>query len=178
MLIKKENDHPDFILNCEKIIKNKINLWKPVDIFVTRINNWFDEKWMGYSGNSFPGVSIWKGNITVPPFNPNRVELSDFYQKTNGRYIKKEHAKALHIYQNSIDNLKRFITDFTTNGLFVWYSGNSKANEIGTLMCYLVREAECQPFFITLSQKKGWNVSETNGILINEIQIILENSLA
>ena len=175
LLIEKENDNPNFILNCEKIIQSRINLWNPTDIFVNRIDNWFDQKWMEFSGTIMHEVSIWKEETTIPPFHPNRVESSDFYQKIAELYVKKENPQTLHIYQESKDNLKRYVSEFTNDGLFIWYSGNSKINGVGTLMCYLIRESECQPFFITLSEKKDWNVSQTKGILGNEIQSIIEN---
>lgn len=177
LLTEKQNDNPNFILNCEKIIQNRINLWNPTDIYVTRIDNWFDGKWMEFSGTLMSGLSIWKGETTIPPFHPNRVESSEFYKKTAEHYAKKENPKSLHIYQESKDNLKRYVSEFTNDGLFVWYSGNSKVNEVGTLMCYLVRESGCQPFFITLSGKKEWNVSQTKGILRKEIQAIIESEL-
>ena len=164
-----------FTLNCEKIIQSRINLWNPTDIFVNRIDNWFDQKWMEFSGTIMHEVSIWKEETTIPPFHPNRVESSDFYQKIAELYVKKENLQTLHIYQESKDNLKRYASEFTNDGLFIWYSGNSKINGVGTLMCYLIRESECQPFFITLSEKKDWNVSQTKGILRNEIQSIIEN---
>tara|TARA_R110002073_G_scaffold220418_3_gene380625 strand:+ start:24 stop:611 length:588 start_codon:yes stop_codon:yes gene_type:complete len=174
LLIEKQSDNPDFILNCEKIILNRIEQWNPTDIFVIRIDNWFDEKWMEYSGNITSGLSIWKGKTTIPPFHPNRVENSDFYQKSAQLYVKKENRNNVHVYQESKDNLKRYISEFTGNGLFIWYSGNSKINAIGSLMCYLVRESECHPLFITLSEKKKWNVSQTKGIQLKSVQLILE----
>lgn len=177
LLKEKNNDNPNFILNCEKITHNLIEFWKPTEIFVNRIDNWFDQKWMGFSGTIMHKISVWKGETTAPPFHPNRVELSEFYEKTAGRYMKKENPKTLHIYQESKDNLKRHISEFTNDGLFVWYSGNSKVNGVGTLMCYLVRESECRPFFITLTEKKEWSVSQTKGISQKEINEILENEL-
>ncbi|MEM6516596.1 MAG: hypothetical protein AAF688_10475 [Bacteroidota bacterium] len=72
LLKEKNNDNPNFILNCEKIIQNRIELWKPNDIFVTRIDNWFDQKWMEFSGTIMAGLSIWKAETTIPPFHPNR----------------------------------------------------------------------------------------------------------
>ncbi|PCJ64887.1 MAG: hypothetical protein COA58_11480 [Bacteroidetes bacterium] len=177
LLTKKDNDNPNFILNCEKIIQNRIELWKPNDVFVNRIDNWFDEKWMKFSGTIMSELSIWKGETTIPPFHPNRIESSDFYQKAAEQYMKKENLKTLHIYQESKNNLKRYLSEFTNDGLFIWYSGNSKVNDLGTLMCYLVTKSECQPFFITLSKKNEWNVSQTKGILRKEIQTIIEREL-
>ena len=180
MLTEKENDNPNFILNCEKIIQNRIELWKPNNIFVTRIDNWFDGKWMNYAGTKLHAISFWNFEdiLTVPPFHPNRVESSDFYQKTAEQYVKKENQNVLHIIQESKDNLKRYISDFSTDGLFIWYSGNSKTNGRGTLMCYFIRESETKTFFITLSGKKDWDVSQTKGVLRTEIQNIIEKETA
>lgn len=177
LLNEKHNDSPDFILNCEKIIQTLIKQWNPADVFVNRINNWFDNKWMEFSGTLMHDLSFWKAKTTIPPFHPNRIESSEFYQKNNSQYVKKENPKSLHIYQESKDNLKRYVSEFTHDGLLIWYSGNSKANDVGTLMFYLARYSECQAFFITLSGAKGWNVSQTNGISKKEIQVILNNEL-
>ena len=175
-LIKKENDNSNFILNLESIILNRINLWKPTDIFVTRIDNWFDEKWLDFSGTIMHEISVWEGETTIPPFHPNRVENSDFYQKGTEQYVKKENLKTLHIYQESKNNLKRKLTEFTNNGLFIWYSGNSKKNNIGTFMCYLVKEQECFSFHLSMNGEKEWNVIKTKGISLKEMQIIVENN--
>ena len=177
-LTEKENDHAKFILNCEEIIQNRINLWSPTEIFITRIDNWFDGKWMNFAGTRLQALSFWNFQdiLTIPPFHPNRVESSDFYQKTAGNYVKKENQKTFHVFQESSKNLKRYISEFSTDGLFVWYSGNSKTNDRGTLMCYFIRESENLTFFITLSGKKNWNVSHTKGVLRNEIQSIIEKS--
>ena len=179
LLKEKHNDNPNFILNCKKIIQNRINLWNPNEIFITRIDNWFDGKWMNFAGTELHAISLWNFQdiLTIPPFHPNRVESSEFYQKMAEQYVKKENPKTLHIYQESKDNLKRYVSEFSNDGLFIWYSGNSKTNERGTLMCYFIRESETLPFFITLSGKKEWNVSHTKGILRKEVQSIIESEL-
>lgn len=68
-LIQKENDNLEFIHNSEKIIRNRIELWKPTEIFIIRIDNWFDEKCMGFSGTLINEVSIWKGQVTNTPIS-------------------------------------------------------------------------------------------------------------
>lgn len=179
LLIEKQNDNPNFIFNCEKIIQNQINLWNPTEIYVTRIDNWFDGKWMNYAGTELHAISSWNFQdiLTIPPFHPNRVESSEFYKKTSEHYEKKGNQNALHIIQESKNNLKRYISEFSTNGIFVWYSGNSKTNDRGTLMLYLIKDSETKTFYITLTEKKNWNVSQTKGVLTKEIQSIIEKSI-
>lgn len=174
-LTRHTNDNPDFISNIEIIIRDRIEKWRPRDLFLTRIDNWFDDKWVKFSGTVMHEISIWKlEKVTVPPFHPNRVESCDFYRKGNGTYKKQEIDKPLHIFQQSTNNLKRKIVDFTKNGLFIWYSGNSKTNNKGTLMGYLVKDTDCYTFYISLTGDKDWNVYKTNGIPAKEIQNILD----
>ena len=115
-LTKYNNDNPDFISNIETIIWDKVNKWKPKDLYITRIDNWFDDKWIKFSGTIMHELSIWQlQDVTVPPFHPNRVELCDFYQLTNEDYKKQVPIQSLHIMQASKDNLKRKILDFKLN---------------------------------------------------------------
>lgn len=175
-LPKYENDNLNYILNVENIIQNRINLWKPNEIYITRIDNWFDEKWLNFSGTLLSALSIWKGETTIPPFHPNRVEFTKLHVKKKDEYYTKKIIKPLHILQESKDNLKRHIVDFSDNGLFIWYSGNSIKNNIGTLMCYFVVDNDCFPFYISLNGNNKWNIEKTKGISQKEIQTIINNS--
>ncbi|HYV92336.1 MAG TPA: hypothetical protein VE978_11150 [Chitinophagales bacterium] len=173
LLSRDANDNPQFISNIEKIIWDRIQKWEPKDLYLTRIDNWFDDKWMKFSGTTMHEISIWYADVTVPPFHPNRVESCEFYQYNNGGYVLQVLNKKLHIEQWSQDNFKRRISGFTRNGIFFWYSGNSNSNDKGALMCYFVKDNECFTFYILLSGNKGWNVNKTNGISAKEIQDIL-----
>ena len=171
LLSEKENDKNEFILNSEKIVGHAIELWNPKEIYVTRIDNWFDQKWMNFSGTMLSAISIWKGETTIPPFHPNRVELTDYYEKTVEKvYVQKKSPIELHPYQESNKNLKRYISNFLNDGLLIWYSGNSKVNGLGSIMIYSIRESECRPFFVTLSENNNWKVSKTKGISRDEIE--------
>jgi hypothetical protein len=65
-----------------------------------------------------------------------------------GDYLKQENKKPLHIRQTSTQNIKREITDFSKDGLFIWYSGNTKTNDKGSVMGYLVKENDCFIFYL------------------------------
>ena len=177
-LTRHDNDNPDFISNIEIIIRDKVSKWKPLDLYLTRIDNWFDDKWVKFSGTLMHELSIWQlQDITVPPFHPSRVDSCDYYRLDNGIYNKQTTDKTLHIIQASTDNFKRKIADFTDNGLFIWYSGNSKANNKGTLMGYLVRDNDCYTFYISLTGDKKWNVNRTKGIPTKEVEEILKTTI-
>ncbi len=175
-ITKDSDDHILFIENLNKISQHWIKNYEVNDIFITKIDNWFDQKWMRFSGTIMHEISVWAiFNIKIPPFHPNRVKRTNFYKKQDDIYFKSDVQSPLHIYQTSSDNLKRKIIDVTTDGLLIWYSGNSELNGVGSIMTYLVKDGECETSFITLKKEKEWSASQTNGVLMREIKEVLNN---
>jgi hypothetical protein len=171
---REESDDSQFIDNIEKIIVDKINAWKPNEIYLTKIDNWFDSKWLMFSGTVMHAAPYWRAdNVTVPPFHPNRVKTCDFYQMMNGVYVASDKKADLHIIQGSANNLKRKIADFSEDGLFVWYGGNTKSNNHGSVMCYFVKETDCHTFYISFSKDKVWIIERVTGIAFKEAEEIL-----
>lgn len=170
----KINDNLDYIRNVEFIFKDLIAKWTPSDLYITRVDNWFDDKWVKFSGTIMHEISIHNlDDVTVPPFHPNRIEKTDFYRRKNRNYEKQEAEKTLHILQQSTSNLKRKISNFSNNGLFLWYSGNTITNHKGSIMGYLVTNEECFTFYVTLARQKNWNAEKAIGLTTKEIQRIL-----
>jgi hypothetical protein len=171
------NDNPDYIKSVVRILRDRIDKWTPMEIYVTRIDNWFDDKWIKFSGTIMHEVSIWKDEVTVPPFHPNRVESCDFYKKEDGDYKKKLIEYPLHIFQESTNNLKRKINDFSDNGLFIWFSGNTVTNGKGSLMGYFVTDSDCFTFYLTLTSDKDWKAEKAIGLTTKEVDRILDTEL-
>jgi hypothetical protein len=175
LLSINDKDNTDFISNAEIIIQDRIEIWNPFILGVIKIDNWFDDKWLNFSGDIMPGLTIWKDEITIPPFHPNRVLSTDFYRRLRlkGEYQKLHDSSPLHIKQPSQNNLNRKITNFIDDGLFIWYSSNTKTNNIGSLMGYYVKGTDCFTFYLTLTKEKKWNVSKTIGLTRNVVEKIL-----
>jgi hypothetical protein len=158
------NDHPGYIKNIVKIIRDRIEIWSPSDVYITRIDNWFDNKWVKFSGTLMHEISIWKDEPTVPPFHPNRVESCDIYKKIESEYEKALITKPLHVFQESSSNIKRNITDFSDNGLFIWFSGNTLTNGRGSLMGYFVAATDCFTFYLSLAATNDWKTDKIIGL--------------
>jgi hypothetical protein len=172
-----ENDAPEFIKNLGKIVEDRILKWKPEELYITQIDNWFDDKWLDYGGNLTMHVPVWRTpDLKIPPFHPNRVVRFDYYVNNKFGYVKKEISKPLHIIQVSSDNLRRNIGSITNNGLFIWYSGNSKLNNRGSIMIYYVHDKECDTFYVSLVSDKGWNVQKRQSALTKEIHELLSSN--
>lgn len=86
-ITKDENDDPVFIINCEKIIRKYLQLWKPRELFITSVNNIFDSRWTTEEEKLF---SFWShGNeLRISLFHPGVVSSTPIYQDSyRGYYI-------------------------------------------------------------------------------------------
>jgi len=179
-----DSDNSGFREIVESIIKNLIVSLNPAEISVVRIKNWFDHKWLNYSGKEikkydkgkspripFVLEPFWNEQITIPPFTPNRV-LSEMLYKLNGTENSKL-EESLHISQNSTDNRKRLISDRTDNGLCIWISSNSASNGQGSLMVYQIMNSEIQTWYVNIEDKNGWKVTQSKGIDKSKVQLML-----
>lgn len=80
-----ETDDPGFIEVLNSILSELIAEHAPDQFWVIQIDNWFDHKWLGFSGmgliasniplNTYDTVKAesYQEKVTFPPFTPNRV---------------------------------------------------------------------------------------------------------
>ena len=170
------DDNCDFLNNLEKIIYDGVLKWKPQDIFMTRVDNWFDGKWLKFSGTIMHELAISKlVEVTISPFHPNRIESCDKYVFQNEDYLRTNINEPLHILQISKDNLKRKITNLSKSGLFVWFSSKSKINNNGSLMIYSVCDNECFAFYASLILELNWKVNKSVGLTKKAIDLMTTN---
>jgi hypothetical protein len=181
-----KQDAPEFIKIINLIMGHMVYQYGIHEVCKIKIKNWFDHKWLNYSGKSVIHAEEnydsehpvlqdeWRKKITVPPFNPNRVISEDFLKKQetgNKRFEKVlPFEKVLHKEKFSNDNIHNRISDYTENGLFIWYSSHSKINQQGSLMVYRVQKDELETWFASVQNKDGWKISQTKGIGINEVR--------
>ena len=182
-MIKLKTDSTDdlgFVRVIESVVGNLISSLNPNEVSVIRIKNWFDHKWLNYSGREIrkydnrAGATIpfilepyWGKEITIPPFSPNRVICETFYRKKGKENSKFE--ELTHLWQRSTENRKRLISDKTENGLCIWVSTNSSVNGQGSLMVYQVRNSEIQTWYASIENKNGWKIMKTKGIEKNSV---------
>ncbi|WP_179019271.1 hypothetical protein [Winogradskyella forsetii] len=186
-MIKIKFDNTDdhgFKEIVESIIRNLILSLHPKEIAIVRIKNWFDHKWLNYSGKAIyknetgtnamiPLVSepCWSKEITIPPFNPNRVLSETIYRLYETENPKFE--ELLHVSQNSNDNVKRIISELTKNGICIWISSNSETNKQGSVMVYQIQNSEVITWYLNIEDKNGWKITKSKGIDKNTIQSML-----
>jgi hypothetical protein len=177
-----DNDSIEFIGIVDKVINSLIQIYDIQVVNIVKIDNWFDHKWLNYSGKGLihfeetlhpdkvAVTNFWKDKITVPPFHPNRVISDKFYKSKDT--LDKQIEKPLHSIKSSSDNLNNRIESKIKNGLFVWFSANSEKNQKGSLMIYRVDKDNVESWYVSIDNNDGWTISKTKGInkdLINRI---------
>ena len=155
-------DDPAFIDIVAAFLPRLTAQVRPDALCVTKIDNWFDYKWLGY----FHG--IWKymrGTIRRPPFAPKRVVSRRYYILEGAEYS--EHAEGPHIGS---------LTEGTTTA-FVWYTGNTKANQRGAVMCYVfVGHYLGGDWYASLVANPGWSVSKVKGAAPHQVEPLLRHA--
>jgi hypothetical protein len=181
-----ETDDPEFIDLVSRVIDRSALIGQPHGIFVVKIDNWFDERWLNFSGKGRVGVSY--GNlavpdtvldefrqdkITFPPFNPRRVINERYFEReVDGGYQPSIAQPLVHRrrLERSANNLHQRVVDFTQSAIFVWFSSNTKQNQRGSIMLYESSESEVRTWFAAVVKKQVWEISQTKGIGVEVIR--------
>lgn len=177
-------DAPEFIKSINEIIVGFVDKFQVDEICLIKIKNWFGHKWLNFSGKSvvqFHGGGFitsalqdeWREKTTVPPFNPNRVLQEIFYRikQTDNRIFE----ESLHKAKSSNDNIHNRIANYTKNGMFIWYSSNTKINQKGSLMIYRVKENLVETCYASFENINGWKIKQTKNIATNELTSFLSD---
>ncbi len=158
-----QSDDPSFVQLIAKILDSVVSQYSPEILTVIQIDNWFDHKWLNFSGKVLGALGVWKSELTLPPFHPNRVISQATSRLTDGQYQQFE-APPLHVLQQSDENLNRKVRCQTKSGVFAWWSGNTLANGRGSLMVYAEIEDQPSTWFLGFQRNGKWKISKKNGI--------------
>jgi hypothetical protein len=189
------HDDSDFIrcVNsnmCRVLVENK-----PKDVYIIQIANWFDYKWLNFSGIgvvkfewglNIPGKfdaaldEFTQDKITFPPFTPKRI-ISQRYFSPNpqGDYIETRTSELPHkkILQSSNTNLHRRVCQLSDSGVFIWYSSNTLINRKGSLMVYISKGKQVDSWFASFEKKQQWKLHLTKGIDRDGVQATISDIL-
>src|ERR1041385_3563398 len=136
-------DDPEFIELVERIAAHTFKRGKYDEVFIVAIKNWFDHKWLKFSGigrvpfdsvrDSHPQVALdefWQEKITLPPFTPNRVLRQQWHPAKELRRPRPVHDTENR--EHSCWNLQRRVAQYASSALFVWFSSGTKRNDRGS----------------------------------------------
>ncbi|MDH3379652.1 MAG: hypothetical protein OEQ39_22220 [Gammaproteobacteria bacterium] len=175
----RKGDNDKFLTAVSSLIAVLVKEKEPKNLYVTRINKWFDHKWLKYSGRGrvkFDGAlwrdtahdAMWRGKLTFPPFNPKQVGDQFYWHRSkDGTYSGGEQEpRWIHKRQlkPSSTNLQNRVVDFTDSGLFVWFTSNTDANMHGSVMVYVVDNKNVSAWYASFKKETDWKVEKTKGI--------------
>lgn len=160
---RTEDDDPGFLDQIDWIIIGCLYEYKPVEVYVTHIRDFFDYKWCYFSGKMLGAVGLSKFvDLTLPPFVPNRVLSQSHYDREGldaPRYLPTD-APPLHIHQESSANFRRLIRRTTNDGTLFWFSNGSATSGRGSMMVYHVMPDLKFGWHVTFIKKAGWRIEK------------------
>jgi hypothetical protein len=146
------------------------------DIWIVRIDNWFDHKWLRFSGigrvpfehhrPSHPGVALdefSQDQLTFPPFSPSRIVRQDLWTSgdTDGS------ADVVHprVRQHSANNLHRRVAQFSDSMVAMWFSSRTEDNRQGSVMQYTSQNGILDAWYLSFRlQDSRWQVYRSKGL--------------
>ncbi|WP_028582162.1 hypothetical protein [Desulfogranum japonicum] len=192
MDIRKDNtDDPQFIEFANNVLSNLVNHYYPNEIYIVRIDNWFDHKWLKFSGVGvveFPerGVGLPRDGhafienakkefhqekVTFPPFSPKRILSQQYFKNERAKLKNNIHSS----YRRSSHlNIQNRVESFSKSGVFIWVSSNSIKNSKGSLMVYIAQEDSILPWYASFSKGDFWKVNRVKGISNKEIEYLIK----
>ena len=187
--MKIENLKIEFGTIRFQFISGLVKAFDPKELYVTQLDNWFDSKWLSFSGKVSGALGVWKyeDNATIPPFHPKRItgegildKIEPITEEQVSYKLRSDYDKFIHVNQPSENNLNRKIKLISKDALFVWYSENTDSNNIGCIMIYLVKNDEVNTFYVSFENKmdldnmENWNIRKVVGINSSEIKQYLD----
>jgi hypothetical protein len=187
-----ETDDPQFITLLNSLVRGLIEEDKPQELWIIQIDNWFDQKWLRFSGigivdyqfpaymNRYDGAldEFYQDKVTFPPFTPNRVlgqwsfvRIDDHYAEVPLRSLPHPSEK-----QPSEANLHRRVEGFSDSACFVWYSARTLANGRASVMVYKVAADRVEAWFAAFNRQRGWKLHATKGASRRAVQHLLKTT--
>jgi hypothetical protein len=179
MIDTRADDDPGFVDYVRSLIDRIVALSVP-GIYVTRVDRWFGDRWIGFSGKVLGAAGVHHGeDFRVPPFVPNRIVSSRFFRRTHSRnYVEDSPPVTLHRDQRSEENLRRKLADLAPEEVLIWFTGSSGETGRGSVLAYVPTDAGHEAWFVGLAKNISWRVVKIVGIAPEELRPSRPHDLA
>lgn len=173
-----DKDDINFIFEIEKLIINLSKYYKPKEIDIFKIDNWFDHKWLGF----FHGFYKFRKNqLKTPPFAFNRLKEGYFYILRNEAFELNGLKRGKDLYYSHRIGTFFYNDEEVYVGpkkIVAWYSGNISANAQGSIMIYLLEKGQgpdlsSNIFYLSYRPNPTWEINKAKGISEEELKLIL-----
>lgn len=161
-------DDPGFVDLITRIIVGSVTTYQPHEVRVFRIDNWFDHKWLRFSGKTLGQLGVWATPLTLPPFVSNRLTrqwrlVSD--SATEG-YQPTDLGAGIHHRGWAAENLQRRVKQLAPTCALFWFSGSTAETGRGSLMAYIpvAQEDDHWAWYLAFEREGGWEVVRRKNI--------------
>jgi hypothetical protein len=154
------------------LISGAVARHRPQDVLVFKIDNWFDHKWLGFSGRVIGQVGVWQEDLTLPPFVANRIVQRWQYllDEDGDGYRMAGSGPDIHHRGGSAQNLQHRVRQVVPTSALFWFSGNTSNTGRGSLMGYIPVEQEHWSWFLAFVRDGGWKVARRKNIHDYEVR--------
>ncbi len=182
-------DDNEFIDAVNLIVNALVRCEAPAVVWVIRVDNWFDHKWLRFSGHGTTAryrtvgainprdtiteqfcdtvkVEFSQDNLTFPPFTPERITDQWSFRRSDSGYVEDSLPKLPHRTERQWShlNLQRRVEEHGKSNLFVWFSGNTLKNGRGSMMVYSVQSRNPDCWYAGFGRSDRWIAQRTKGI--------------
>jgi hypothetical protein len=184
-------DDPAFLGMVEGVVDAVVRTDEPAEVYVVHTDNWFNHRWLRYSGLGRVGFfgslkvdtaldPIWRDRLTFPPFTPNRVLAEHYFRRSpRGGYAPRPAPRVVHRWWrrgHSAWNLQRRVRDFARSAAFFWLSSNTAANRRGSLMTYTSRDGAVAAWYASFHLDAAWRLGLAKGTPRPRVEALLRDT--
>lgn len=157
------SDNPVFLRVIHAMINMMIESEAIEHVFIHRVNNWFDHKWLDLGAGKQTPVILADTDTHLPPFKPNRLlSINEFLTGCAAKEIDSEQ------YPSAVEGLRG-------DALFAWYTSNSQTNGQGAIMFFLYKDQTLTRWYASLMMKdKHWQIKQVRGIAKEFLENLLD----
>ncbi len=176
----RTGDDERFLTAVNGLVARIIEELDPDELVVTRVDKWFDHKWLGFSGRGRVGLDGWPGwrvdvaldeffqdHLTFPPFAPGQTEVELSLESRDGIGLKQGPLKRPLLSPkrgHSARNLQNRVSERSNAGLYVWFTSHTQPNGRGAVMIYRSRDGAADGWYASFAADREWRLGQCKGI--------------
>jgi hypothetical protein len=185
----RASDDPAVIEFFNSIVAGLLSERAPEEFYLVQIDNWFDQKWLGFSGYGtakppfgYPllgrfeavKVEVSSDKLTLPPFNPNRIASQRCFARS-GAWYEDAPLGPPHRFtkQRSKQNIQHRVENAFSSACLVWYSSNTIANDRASLMAYTVKDGAVDSWYSSFQRTDRWRIHSVKGTSRESIEALI-----
>ena len=161
-----DDDAPEFVADASTIIGNIASRFTPAAFIIVKVDNWFDHKWLNFSGKALGAVGTWNEELTVPPFVPNRIVWEREFSLPDGTEI--ENSSPLHVSVPASEAAGRKVSRVVPDAAVCWISGNTNVTAQGAIMTYIPTSNSHWAWYAGWRKSHSWSTAMLKGISATE----------